>query len=81
MPPELSDSLAAFCFPHGVRPELLERTPSMSGAWLAGWLAALRGWVGVWLVGVGWLAWMMSQVGVRLLGCEVGKWLACFDGS
>jgi hypothetical protein len=32
MPADLRDSLAAFCFPHGVRPELLERTPSMSGA-------------------------------------------------
>lgn len=33
--PELSNDLAtniaAFCFPHGIRPELLERTPSMSG--------------------------------------------------
>eukprot|EP00887_Chlorella_sp_A99_P006145 scaffold22.g6145.t1 len=27
---DLEQSLAAFCFPHGVRAELLERTPSMS---------------------------------------------------
>lgn len=32
MAPDLEQGLAAFCFPHGVRPELLERTPSMSGA-------------------------------------------------
>ena len=31
MPSDLGQGLAAFCFPHGVRPELLERTPSMSG--------------------------------------------------
>jgi hypothetical protein len=30
MPSDLEQGLAAFCFPHGVRPELLERTPSMS---------------------------------------------------
>lgn len=30
MPPDLASSVAAFCCPHGVRPELLERTPSMS---------------------------------------------------
>lgn len=28
---DLGEGLPAFCFPHGVRPELLERTPSMSG--------------------------------------------------
>ena len=33
MPADLEQGLAAFCFPHGVRPELLERTPSMSGGW------------------------------------------------
>ncbi len=31
LPADLADNIAAFCFPHGVRPELLERTPSMSG--------------------------------------------------
>ena len=31
MPADLAEGLPAFCFPHGVRPELLERTPSMSG--------------------------------------------------
>ena len=30
LPRELEESLPAFCLPHGVRPELLERTPSMS---------------------------------------------------
>ena len=30
LPADLADSLAGFCFPAGVRPELLERTPSMS---------------------------------------------------
>jgi hypothetical protein len=30
LPPDLRDSLPVFCHPHGVRPELLERTPSMS---------------------------------------------------
>ena len=28
---DMAENIAAFCFPHGVRPELLERTPSMSG--------------------------------------------------
>jgi len=28
--PDFARSIAAFCHPHGVRPELLERTPSMS---------------------------------------------------
>lgn len=37
MAPDLAQSLAAFCFPHGVRPELLERTPSMSGRSLLCW--------------------------------------------
>jgi DENN (AEX-3) domain len=31
LPEDLAHNIAAFCFPHGVRPELLERTPSMSG--------------------------------------------------
>jgi hypothetical protein len=31
LPEDLATNIAAFCFPHGVRPELLERTPSMSG--------------------------------------------------
>ena len=30
LPRELAEGLPAFCLPHGVRPELLERTPSMS---------------------------------------------------
>jgi hypothetical protein len=30
LPPDLAATLAAFCHPHGVRPELLERTPSLS---------------------------------------------------
>lgn len=34
MPADLEQGLAAFCFPHGVRPELLERTPSMSGGFV-----------------------------------------------
>lgn len=31
LPDDLASNMAAFCFPQGVRPELLERTPSMSG--------------------------------------------------
>lgn len=31
IPNDLATNIAAFCFPHGIRPELLERTPSMSG--------------------------------------------------
>jgi hypothetical protein len=30
LPSDLADALPAFCFPHGARPELLERTPSLS---------------------------------------------------
>lgn len=30
LPKDLAANVAAFCHPHGVRPELLERTPSMS---------------------------------------------------
>jgi hypothetical protein len=30
LPADLADALPAFCFPHGARPELLERTPSLS---------------------------------------------------
>ena len=30
LPEHLADSIASFCHPHGVRPELVERTPSLS---------------------------------------------------
>ena len=42
---DLEQGMAAFAFPYGVRPELLERTPSMSGG------CGCRGWAGDGIVG------------------------------
>lgn len=65
LPPDLAEQLAAFCFPAGVRPELLERTPRwVIEAWGWGWGWLVCGW-GVGCVGGG-----GGGVGVRVFQLE-----------
>ncbi len=67
LPADLAEGLAGFCFPAGVRPELLERTPSMSALneviysqpyqthddHSFVFLMKVRGWLGGWVAARG----------------------------